>query len=119
MAVRFRKVSVVRLLLQSPRVVAIGSATSQTGHTALPLAAIEGSNCIIKALLESNRFTAEAAKAVDKSRRTAVQIMTENHDHQAMQVLQAFGKLSSETATSSSSHGGASIFAVARHARSL
>ena len=66
-AVHFRKVSVVRLLLQSLRFLAIGNATSRTGHTALHLAAIEGSSDITRALLESNRFKAEVVRSVDKS----------------------------------------------------
>ena len=105
----------VRLLLQSPRFLKIDSATIQDGHTALHLAATRGNIDIIKVLVESNRFTAEAAKTVDKSGRTAVQIMVEKHDHQAMQVLRDSGKLSGGTVTSSSSHRGASVSAVARH----
>ena len=114
-AVRFRQVSVVRLLLQSPRFLAIGNATIRDGHTALHLAATRGNIDIIKALLESNRFTAEAADSVDKSGRTAVQIMAEKHDHQAVQLLRDLIGLSGKTVRSSSSHKGASVFAVARH----
>ena len=104
-----------RLLLQSPRFLAINHTTIRDGHTALHLAAIRGSIDIIRALLESNRFTAEAADSVDKSGRTAVQIVAEKHDHQAVQLLRDLIKLAGDTVRSSSSHRGTSAIAVARH----
>ena len=92
-AVQHRQLSVVHLLLQSPRFTVIGTHTIRERHTALHLATISGSTDIVQTLLESDRFGAEAVRSVDKCGRTALQIMAGKRDQQGMELLRQSGKL--------------------------
>ena len=96
LAVQLRRVPVAYLLLQCQRFSAILATTARDGRTALHLAAARreslDASSLVEALLGSDRFTAEASEARDKSGCTALHLMVERGHFEAAQMLQKSGK---------------------------
>ena len=86
LAVQFRRLSVVSLLLENKRFSSVRKATAN-GHTALHLAAACPSDGMVAALLNSDRFTTEVVTATNSSGRTALHIMAEKGQLEAARLL--------------------------------